>query len=81
MNKVSDVLAEGFSQDSSEIYFCKQHPPGVWTDKLPLYDFGYVKTFWNQKVFNSIATGKVRDENIKFESNRTSSTLEKTRTK
>ena len=81
MNKVSDVLAEGFSQDSSEFYFCKEHPPGVWIDRLPLYDFGYVKTFWNQKAFKPIATGKVREENIKFESNRTSSMLEKTQTK
>ena len=27
MNKVSDVLAERFSQDALETYFCKQHPP------------------------------------------------------
>ena len=31
MNKVSDVLAERFSQDP--------------LDKLPRYDFGYAKTF------------------------------------
>ena len=27
MNKVSDVLAERFSHDPLETYFCKQHPP------------------------------------------------------
>ena len=73
MNKVSDVLAERFSQDPLETYFCKQHPPGAWKDKLPaLYDFGYANTFRNQKVFKPIAAGKVRDENINFESHRTS---------
>ena len=41
MNKVSDVFAERFSQDPLETYFCKQHPPGAWKDKLPLYDCGY----------------------------------------
>ena len=29
MNKVSDVLAERFSQDPLETYFCKQHPAGA----------------------------------------------------
>ena len=29
MHKVSDVLAERFSQDPLETYFCKQHPPGA----------------------------------------------------
>ena len=77
MSKVSDVLAERFSQDPLENYFCKQHPPGTWIDKLPFYDFGYPKTFRNQKVFKPIATGKVRVENINFESNRTSSIPEK----
>ena len=72
MNKVSDVLAERFSQDQLESYFCKQHPPGAWKDKLTLYDFGYANTFRIQEVFKSIATGKVRDENINFESDRTS---------
>ena len=75
------MLAGRFSQDPLGIYFCKQHPPGVWIDKLPLYDFGYVKTFRNQKVFKPIATGKVRDENRNFESNRTSSMSEKIQTK
>ena len=69
MNKVSDVLAERFSQDPLETYFCKQHPPGAWINKLPLYDFGYAKNFRSQQVFKSIATGKARDENIHFESN------------
>ena len=73
MNKGADVLTEIFSQDPLETYFWKQHPPGAWIDKLPLYDFGYVKTFRNQKVSKAIATGKVKDENIDFESNRTSS--------
>ena len=61
---VSDVLAERFSQDPLETYFCKQHPSGASLDKLPLYDFGYAKNFRKQKVFKPIATGKVRDENI-----------------
>ena len=67
MNKVSDVLAERFSQDP--------------LDKLPRYDFGYEKTFWKQNVFKPIATGKIRDENVNFESNRTSSMSEKIQTK
>ena len=50
MNKVSDVLAERFSQDPLEIYFCK-HPPGASIDELPLL---------YQKVFKPIATGRVR---------------------
>ena len=29
MNKVSDVLAERFSQDPLETYFCKQQRPGA----------------------------------------------------
>ena len=57
MNKVSDVLPEKFNQDPLETYFCKQHPPGAWKDKLPLYAFGYDNSFQNQKVFKSIATG------------------------
>ena len=81
MNKVSDVLAERFSQDPLETYFCKQHPPGAWIDKRPLYDFAYAKTFRNQKVFKPIATGKVGGENINFESNRTSLVSEKMETK
>ena len=50
-------------------------------DKLPLYDFGYAKSFRNQKVFKTIATCKVRDENINFKSNRTSSMSGKKQTK
>ena len=80
MDKVSDVLAERISQDPLESYFCKQPPPGVWKDKLPLHEFGYANTFRNQKVFKSTATGKVRDE-INFESDRTSSMSEKIQTK
>ena len=76
MNKVSD-----FSQDPLETYFCKQRPPGVWINKLPLYDFGYAKTFRNQKVFKPIAAGRVRDENINFEPFRTISMSEKIQTK
>ena len=81
MNKGLDVYAEGFSQDPLETYFCKQHSPGAWIDKLPLYDFGYAKTFQNQKVFKPIAIGKVRNRNINFESNRTSLVSEKIQTK
>ena len=83
MNKVPDVLAERFSEDPLETYFYKQHPPGAWNwkDKLPLYDFGYANTFRNQKVFKPIATGKVRDENINFESDRTSLMPKKIQTK
>ena len=77
MNKVSDVLAERFSQDSLESSFCKQHLPGTWKDKLLLYNFGNANTFQNQKVFKPIATGKVRDENINFESDRTRSMSKK----
>ena len=76
-NKVSGVVAERFSQDQLETYFSKQHPSGAWIDKPPLYDFSYAKTFRNQKVFESIATGKVRNENINCESSRTSSMSEK----
>ena len=43
-NKFLDVLAERFSQDPLESYFCKQHPPGAQIGKLPLNDFGYAKT-------------------------------------
>ena len=81
MNKVSDMLAERFNQDPLETYFWKQHPPGAWIDKLRLYDFGYAKTFRNQRVFKLVATGQVRDENVNFESNRTSSMSEKIQTK
>ena len=71
------MLAERFSQDPLKTYFCKQHPPGAWIDKLPLYDFGYGKTFRKQKVFKPTATSKIRYENINFESNRTSWMSEK----
>ena len=76
MYKASYVLAERFSEDPLETYFYKQHP-GAWKDKLPLYDFGYANIFRNQKVPKPITTGKLRDENIIFESDRTSSILEK----
>ena len=79
--KVSDVLDERFSQDPLESYFCKQHPPGAWKDKLPLYDYGYTNTFKNQIAFKPTATGKVRDENINFESDGTSSMSKKIQTK
>ena len=77
MHKVSDVLAEIFSQDPLETYFCKQHPPGALKNKQPLYDFGCANAFRNQKVFKPIATGTVSDENINPESDRTSSMSEK----
>ena len=66
MHKVSYVLAERFSQVSLETYFCNQHRPRTWKDKLPLYGFGYANIFQNQKVFKSIATGYVRDKKYKF---------------
>ena len=81
MNKVSDVLAERFCKDPLESYFCKQHPPGPWKDKLSLYEFDHANTFRNQKVFKSKAAGKVKDESIIFESDRTSSISEKIQTK
>ena len=56
------MLAERFSQDPLETYFCKQHSPRAWKDDLLLNDFGYANTFWNQTVFKSIATGSVWDE-------------------
>ena len=75
------VLGERFSQNSLETYFCKQNLPGAWKYKLPLYVFDYyTNTFQNQKVFQPIAVGKVRNENINFESDRTSSMLEKIQT-
>ena len=77
MYKVLYKLAERFSQDPLEMYFCEQHLPGAWKDNLPLYDFDYASTFWNQKIFKPIATGNVRDENIMFESDRTGSMSEK----
>ena len=77
MHKVSNVLAERFSQDPLETYFRKQHPRGAGKDNLPLYDFDYDNTYQNQMAFKQIATGSVKDENIYFESDRTSSMLEK----
>ena len=77
MNKVSYVLAKRFSQDPLETCFCKQHPPGVWKNNLPLYDFGYANKFQNQIAFKPIVTGSVRDKNTNFQSNRTSSLPEK----
>ena len=44
------MLAERFSEDPLEPYFCKHHSPGAWIDKLTLYDFGHAKTFQKQKV-------------------------------
>ena len=74
MHKVSYVLIERFSQDPWKTYFCKQHPPGAWKGNLRLHDFGYANSFQTQKVFKPIvATGNVRDENINFESDKTSS--------
>ena len=73
------MLAERFNQDRLETNFCKYHPPGVWKDNLPLY--GFDNTFWNQKVFKLIATGNIRDENIKFELDKTSSMSNKIKSK
>ena len=64
------MLAERFSQDPLEMYFCKQHPPAAWKDTLHLHGFSYTNTFQNQISFKHIATGSVRDENKKFESHR-----------
>ena len=49
MYKVSDVLAERFSQDPLETYFWKQHPREAWIDNLLLYNFSNTSTFRNQK--------------------------------
>ena len=67
------MLAEKFSQDSLETFFCKHCPPGAWKDNLVLYDFGYFNTFWNQKVLKPIAIFSIRDENINFAYDRSSS--------
>ena len=75
------MLAEGFSQDLLETYFCKQYPPRAWKDSLPLHNFGYASTFWNQTVFNPTAPGNVKDENIKLKLDRPSSMSEKIKTK
>ena len=81
MHDVSFVLVERFIQDPLETYFCKQHSPGGWKANLLFYDFDYTNTMWNQKVCKPIATGNVRGENIKFESDRTSSMSEKIKTR
>ena len=60
MYKVSYVLAERFSEDPLETYFCMQHLSGAWEDELPLYGFCSANIFWNQNVFKPITTGKVR---------------------
>ena len=52
MHNISDVLAERFSQDPLETYFCKQHLPGASKDKIPLYDFGCANTFRNQEYLS-----------------------------
>ena len=44
---------------------------------LSLYDLGYVNNFWNQISSKPIATGSVRDENMNFHSDRTSSMSER----
>ena len=51
MHKVSYVLAERFSQDPLETYFWKQHPPGAWKDKPPLYDSG-MPTVFEAKMYS-----------------------------
>ena len=75
MHKVSYMLAKRFSQDPLETCFCKQNPCGAWKDNLPLYDFGYVNTFRNQKVFKPIATVNVRVKKTNFESDITTPTV------
>ena len=81
MHKVLCMLGKSFSWSPLETSFCRQHPSGAEKDKLPLYDFGYANNFRNQKVFKPTATGKERDENVNFESDRTSSMLGKIQTK
>ena len=71
VNKFLDVLAERFSQDPLESYFCKEHPPGARIGKLP--SMTLVMPRRNEKVFKP----KVRDQYINFESNRTISMSEK----
>ena len=73
MYKVSYVLAEQFNQDPLETYFWKQTTHGAWKDNLSFYDFRYANTFKNQKVLKAMTTDNVRDENIKFDSDRASS--------
>ena len=58
MYKVSNVLAERFSQYPLETSFCKQHSAGAWKDNLPLNDFGYANTFLNQITFKPVPTGE-----------------------
>ena len=62
MHKVSYVLAERFSQDPLETYFCKQHPSRARKENLLLDDFGYANTFRNQIAFKPTVTGSARDE-------------------
>ena len=75
------MLAERFTQDPLETYFCKQHPSRARKENLPLYDFGYANTFRNQIAFKPIVTGSARDENTDFGSDRTSSLSGKIQTK
>ena len=74
MHKVLYKLAERFSQEPLETYFANN----IF---LSLCDFGYVNTFWNQIASKPIAAESVRNENINFDSDRTSSRSEKIQTK
>ena len=58
------------SKDPLETYF-------VNNILLSLYDFRYDNTFWNQIAPKPIATGSVRDKNMNFDSDRTSSMSER----
>ena len=70
------------SKDPLETYFASNilHPLQTYFVNnilLSLYDFGYVNTLWNQIASKPIATGSVRDENMNFDSDRTSSMSER----
>ena len=70
------------SKDPLETYFANNilHPLQTYFASnmlLSLCDFGYANTFGNQTASKPIATGSVRDENMNFDSDRTSSMSER----
>ena len=70
------------SKDPLETYFANNilHPLQTYFASnmlLSLCDFGYANTFGNQIASKPIATGSVRDENMNFDSDRTSSMSER----
>ena len=64
------MLTERFSQDSFDTYFNKQHFLGAFKDNLSLYNFAYVNTIQDEKLFKPIETGNVQDENINSETDK-----------